>query len=939
MAMPRASFEWGEDEIAEFDRLLTSRTAGVEKIGERLAAHARGEQNHKRRRARGEAFARKLVWQHLEEIIQRHAHLIENAQGFLNALAVNPKHGGLKNEAIFYYHRKTPAEMRAHFDKKKARCAYAGWLGLPDAAVDKRGHISVRRLSLLEFLATRDVQLTDGRRIAVGETLAQRLLDWIPANPQARTAKEAKPIVDELRQSLVKTHGAKLAPESGKNKSDLNVWFFTSLRDLIAPSSANRNKNASLSAATAERLFTIATSGGLLRASVKEALADYYEFRKRPLPDLYGIYPQVEFLLGQRVKKVRSRHGKKRGERAHEGILQRIFTQLAAKHALPFKPEYCVVETARDLPRNQKQKAKYESENVVNRKRREELFKKFGLTDTAKGSARRRVELFDQQQGICPFTGKQLGDKPLGDALEIEHLYPAESGGLTINDNLALTFKTVNAQKGKRTPREFAVLLGIPFEEMVGRAAKMRWGKSKREFFAWEFPDEIPPFGNTTRISQLAKQLYAEVADWMDINAIEDASLREKERARRIGSPTGFFTAACRRSWELPLKDRSDLTHHLVDAVILSHIPPGKGQNYVGSGGIFSPAWDAQAKREILTVLPLGPKAEDVGALVAPDAPDCPIIRHRSSSSSRSLHDETQWSVRADGTLAARSEMPPKDTLDPAKIRKLLLESGIPLTYRKDEKIDVSLIPSDSAIERWLNSKTDEPLRLLNGTPVRAIWKTSGKGSFKDNPVGFHASKIGEGQYSGVKSIHGRWDALEIWRAWDTKKKRWAYFKRLMPAPAVRKALRKIGISWSKKSNRPWRAGGMVPEASLKKLLSGSLPPFACRAPHPSTNQPLVFRLGDVFLIGITADGKLAKRGAPFVKKEWVQVSAVMAEGGGRIRFRKQLFNDKWKEEPMSSDDLAFLAGLPPADDPSSYPRQREPGIARPERTADFGLE
>ena len=932
-------FDWRQDEVEEFERVLSARTAGPEKINERLAAHARQGGGNCRIRAKGEAYPRRFVWLHLKEIINRHEHLIEDVAGFVTALSLKPTDAGSKERAIFYFHRKTPEEMRAHFETKKASCPYAAWLGLPTGSVANRAHLSIRLFSLLEFAATRDIELLGGRRVPLGEEQTQKLLDWVKRHPEARTLKEAKPVLDELVTSLAKTFGSKVAPQSGKNKSELNVCFFTILRDLLAPGAANRNQNASMSAVSADRLFSIATTGGLSREAVVEALRDYYDARKRRLPDLYGVYPQVEFLLGQRVKKERTRHGKTRGMLAHPGQLQRIFAELAERLDGAAAPDFCVVEVARDLPRNQKQKAEREKEIGDNRKRREDLFKKFGLTDDAKGSARRRVELFDQQRGVCPFTGKELGGNPLAEDLDIEHLYPQESGGLTVNENLVLTFKAVNARKAKRTPREFATSLGVPFEEMVQHSTKMQWGKFKCSVFSWEKPDEIPAFGNTTRVSQLATQLSAELADWMGIQGIADAGQRENERARRIGTPTGFFTAACRRAWELPIKDRADLTHHLVDAVILSHIPPREGQNYLASGGIFFPEWDMTAKRQILGVLPLGPLPEQVARITAADAEVCPILRHRSSSNARSIHDETQWRVREDGALVAREELPAKDTLDPAKLRQKLIDSGIPLTYRDVEGTENPLIPSTTALERWLNSGDDSPLRLLNGTPVRSVWKFSGKGDLEKNPAGFHARRNEQGNLAGVKAIGGRWQALELWRGWDAKRGRWSYFKQLVPSKEVLRGRRAMGISWKKKGKRPWRSGTDVSNLPLKKLLAGSLPPFACRAVHPDTHKPVVLHLDDTCLAGLAVDGKLAKRGQTPARREWLRIAAVMAEGGGRLRFVSLVHNDGKRYEPMSADDLACLAGLPPADDSSSYPRQRAPGPARAGGTADLRLE
>jgi hypothetical protein len=576
-----------------------------------------------------------------------------------------------------------------------------------------------------------------------------------------------------------------------------------------------------------------------------------------------------------------------------------------------------------------------------NTERKAATFKQYGVTDDGKSDTWMKLKLYDAQGGISPYTGATLpkpGSPEYANELEIEHIYPGELGGLTVTENLVVTFKTENAQKGKRTPREYAALLGIPFATMLAHTEKMRWGKHgrdesgkwlslKREVFQWEDSKKIPEFGNTTRIAQLAKQLQSALAQWLGCRT-------DDERQARIGSPTGFQTSVCRRAWGLPDKDRADLTHHLVDAIILSHIPPREGQNYAASGGIFYPHWDAKHRREYLRALPLGPDLQRVQELARHDGDACPILKHRSSSRHRSMHDKTHFRVLADGTLAYRAPFPPKDEIeDSASLRAMLVAMGIPSTYRNRKGEELPLIPSESALNRWLDSSDAEPLRLMNGTPVRAIWKTSGKGSVAEDPSGFHARWVGEDDtLCGVKSVLGRWAALELWRAWNQKRKRWDYYKKLVPAPGVRKALRSLGYSWEKKSKRKWREGAPELTAPLKKLLGGELPPYARPAVFPGTTEPVVFRLGSTFRAGISADGKLAKRGTPPARFEWLEVASVMAEGHGRLRLVSLAAANAKKHEPMSPDDLANLAGLPTADDSSSYPTHN--GVQPPEKIA-----
>lgn len=305
------------------------------------------------------------------------------------------------------------------------------------------------------------------------------------------------------------------------------------------------------------------------------------------------------------------------------------------------------------------------------------------------------------------------------------------------------------------------------------------------------------------------------------------------------------------------------------------------------------------------------------------------------------MHDKTIFRVLPDGRLAYRAPFPAKeDIANSAALRALLVAMGIASTYRTNKGEEHPLIPSEHALSAWLDSKDPEPLRLMNGTPVKVIWKFCGKGNLTENPVGFHAEwNEDDTILAHAKSVLGRWSALELWRGWNAKRKCWEYYKKLIPAPGVQKALRAIGISWKKKTSRKWRKDAPELNEPLGKTIGGQLPPYARPAVFPGTQTPVVFRVGSVFRAGIAADGKLAKRQKTPARYEWLEVAAVMAEGCGRLRLLSLVSTDSKKHEPMSPDDLAHIAGLPTADDSSSYPTQRPPGPPRPDGQADFRLQ
>ena len=379
----------------------------------------------------------------------------------------------------------------------------------------------------------------------------EELLDWMERFESAYREKGELPAVKDIRKIVTtdvkEATGQKLTPDS---KSEMNAYFFDQIRGIMAPTAGNRKSRASMSSQSAEKLFEMATAKGIARNLVIESLQPYYRWRKNAAND-FGLYPQVEFLLGRRKRK-----GKDAGSYAVEGRLQKIFSLPEVSRHLDegqTAPDYCVVEVVGDLPRNEKQRREKEQEIAKNRTRKERLFERFNAAESDTRSSYRRVLLFDQQRGLCPYSGKELGD-PLSSELQIDHVFPQKRGGISVTENLVLTFEDLNREKGNRTPFEAARELASWDPDAMKKAiARMKWGRNKREIFEWDEPG-LPDFGNLTRTSQLARQLRAECAHWMGIAGDPD------EMQRRIGTPSGYLRGQAMRSWQekIPRKDRSE---------------------------------------------------------------------------------------------------------------------------------------------------------------------------------------------------------------------------------------------------------------------------------------------------------------------------------------------------------------------------------------------
>ena len=145
------------------ERLQYSREHNIARV---LAEHAKSDKHtNLRERARGWNFPRKAVEGHIRQMLahERHAEYLRDIPGFLAALFLKPKTPEEKARAIFYYNRKTRAEMEVHWQSKTRECPYVEPLGLHlDKMATKcapLSHWSVRRWLILEFLATRRLML------------------------------------------------------------------------------------------------------------------------------------------------------------------------------------------------------------------------------------------------------------------------------------------------------------------------------------------------------------------------------------------------------------------------------------------------------------------------------------------------------------------------------------------------------------------------------------------------------------------------------------------------------------------------------------------------------------------------------------------------------------------------------------------------------------
>jgi HNH endonuclease len=1024
-----------EEQEKKFYELVSQRLAWSKEhdIARVLAEHSKGGHDNLRFPARGFNFPRQNVWQHMEAIIRhpRHAGLISDVEGFIAALGINPNKqpnekaaSRARDRAVFFYNRKTRFDMERHWANKVNVCPFARHLDLPDPDIrcDLKENLAVRRWSILQFAATNRVELDiiEGK----GKTKKKRnvlhrlnpntikaLVAFVENHHAAleKNDKTAEPKWDDANDlidaDIVAVHGEKVK-RSPLTKSDWNKSFASHLRDLLLTTAANRKQRASLCGESAIKLFDIATANGtnFTPESVTARLRaiGFYDWRRDFGAD-FNPYPQVECLLGKRIKR-----GKQSGELSptHQGFLRRIFQEHKDKLGGAEAPDYCVVEVIGDPPRNTEQKREREKEMQGRRDERKKQFddlkKQFkdeDFEDTGIASKRRRIQLHYQQHGRCPFTGETLPANPLDPDLELEHLFPEELGGLSVDENLVLTWRTVNGAKGKRTPLQ-ASQAGLaarvngnnfqflPWDAMLKNTADMKWGKrrdnkygadKKCDIFAWGTikenkegiqshynPDgslRVPDFGNTTRVAQLARQLRAEVARWMNVEN------QPNEAARRIGTPSGWLAAQARKTWFASadyLKIRSNLVHHLLDAAVLAHIPPREGMNHVACGGIIFTEWESVRNestqrtsfRLLTKALPELSPAPRLRHWFSDRAEYavCPVLKLRSQSKAKSLGDDTFWRQvdEAEPTVAQRTVLDVTKIGSPEELLSILQRMGADYNQRLGKT--ENKLPAREQLAQWLDAKTDfaegrskidpGPLKLTDGTPVKSIWKFDSKGSLAA-PLGWSGRRNENGKLQSLRSLSLRFDRIEIWLGYNhaaaekavaqaEKEKRraqkaaqpfdesklataqqagWTYQKRLIPDSRALKHLKQLGFSFGRDKRRiapDFMQNYPGEKKTLREIiLGGKLLPFSVRMPR-------VIRKGDLFHLHLNTDGEIITDDSKPYWSNWyratatgtvVEMKCAVVKPGGEFEMPPGLKESMLTRKAGSADLMAFLAG------------------------------
>ena len=236
-------------------------------------------------------------------------------------------------------------------------------------------------------------------------------------------------------------------------------------------------------------------------------------------------------------------------------------------------PSKIHIELTRDLKNSKKAREQMNRQIGLNKKNNDRI-RKFLKEELGDDHPSRddmnKVKLWEElgSQGVrqCVFTGNTIGAKQLFDgSVEVEHIIPFSRCYDDGMSNKTLAFKSVNNQKGNRTPDE--AFSGDDYHAILERAYRA--------------------FGNTSKYKRFKENAFEEFYGGdrgsMIERQIKDTQYISKKAAQylsclcpKIVTVNGRMTAVLRDVWQLnQFKNREegnyreDHRHHIVDAFVV----------------------------------------------------------------------------------------------------------------------------------------------------------------------------------------------------------------------------------------------------------------------------------------------------------------------------------------------------------------------------------
>ena len=247
------------------------------------------------------------------------------------------------------------------------------------------------------------------------------------------------------------------------------------------------------------------------------------------------------------------------------------------------KPKIIRIEMCSELKNSKKKREEIQYKQWKNEKENLRILnilkEEFGLINPNKQDILKH-KLWKEQNEICLYTGNEISKEQLfSHNIEIDHIIPYSRSFDNSFNNLTLTFREVNQNKGNKIPFEY---LGND-KNLLNRiqiSNKFKQSKFTQEILEKDFINR--QLNDTSYISKLANKHLKSICKNIEISK-------------------GLFTSELRSSWNLNnilnkdgnFKNRSDHRHHAVDAIVIACTSKEmlSSRNLYGSSTSFNLPW------------------------------------------------------------------------------------------------------------------------------------------------------------------------------------------------------------------------------------------------------------------------------------------------------------------------------------------------------------
>jgi CRISPR-associated endonuclease Csn1 len=330
----------------------------------------------------------------------------------------------------------------------------------------------------------------------------------------------------------------------------------------------------------------------------------------------------------------------------HIGLnqLRRVVNDLIAEFG---RPHDIIVELARDLKRNKKQRQADENAQAANQKRNgryREMLAPYGLEP--RGDLMTKLKLWEAQSETCIYTGLHIGlGQLLSDEIEIDHIIPFS---ISLDDSLAnrvVCVRDANRIKRGRTPYDAfhsSTHPGYNWDDILARAQFLPSASR------WRFEPDALDRLKGQESDFIARQL----TDTQYLSRLARQYLEHICPVEKISVTPGRLTSMLRGKWGLNdlvgqshHKDRIDHRHHALDAFVISLTDRWTLQHVATGSARFERGETNRLLEDFPEPFP-GFERDDLAALL-----DQMVVSHRPEhGAAGALHEDTAYGLVRDPT-------------------------------------------------------------------------------------------------------------------------------------------------------------------------------------------------------------------------------------------------------------------------------------------------